>query len=242
MESEKGPIVTDAGPAATAHLVRRWALREGIGVLMVGVILFGAAGRLNWGMGWALLGVLAAWVAGTALVVIPRHPELLGERLKPQAGSKRWDMFILSAVGLLDMARYVVAGLDMRFGWTAGIGLPLQIGMAVPVALGHAMFVWAIGTNAFFASSVRIQSERQHRVVRGGPYAIVRHPAYLGSIVIQLAAPVMLGSLPALIPGVLSAAIFVVRTALEDRVLQAELAGYAEYARRVRWRLLPGVW
>jgi len=229
-------------PAETSRIVRRWALRESMGVLMVGVMLFWAAGRLDWGMGWALLGILVAWVGGTALAVIPRYPELLAERLKPKAGGKRWDTIILSVVGLLDMARYIVAGLDVRFGWTTGIGLPAQIVLAVIVAAGHALFVWAIGSNAFFASTVRIQSDRGQVVANGGPYAFVRHPAYLGSILIQLTAPLMLGSLPALIPGVLSAVVFIVRTALEDRTLQAELAGYREYAQKVRYRLLPGIW
>ena len=104
------------------------------------------------------------------------------------------------------------------------------------------MFVWATASNAFFSQIVRIQAERDHTVATGGPYRVVRHPGYTGAILCELAVPVLLASWPALIAGVVGAALLVLRTALEDRTLQAELAGYAEFARRVRYRLLPGIW
>jgi len=122
--------------------------------------------------------------------------------------------------------------------------LPLaaEIAALAVCALGYALFVWATASNTFFSQIVRIQSERGHTVVTGGPNRHLRHPAYAGAIPYELAAPILLASWWALIAGGLGALLLIVRTALEDRTLQAELPGYREYARRVRVRLLPGVW
>jgi len=139
-------------------------------------------------------------------------------------------------------ASWVVAGLDVRFGWTGPIPWAYHVGGLLLVVLGYALFLWAMVSNAFFAEGVRIQKERGHTVATGGPYRCVRHPGYAGSILAQVSAPVLLGSPWALILGLASAAFFGVRTYLEDKTLRKELPGYEEYARRVRYRLLPGVW
>jgi protein-S-isoprenylcysteine O-methyltransferase Ste14 len=110
------------------------------------------------------------------------------------------------------------------------------------VIAGYGLVVWATGVNAFFSQVVRIQSERGHAVISSGPYRYVRHPAYVGMSLVVLGAPIMLGSWWALIPGVISALLVIVRTKLEDQTLRAELPGYAEYAQRVRYRLIPGLW
>jgi len=99
-----------------------------------------------------------------------------------------------------------------------------------------------MAANIYFSTTVRIQDDRGHRVVSSGPYQFVRHPGYVGMILIYLGAPIMLGSWWALIPGGLNGVAFIVRTALEDRTLQNELSGYSDYAGRVPYRLLPGVW
>ena len=112
----------------------------------------------------------------------------------------------------------------------------------VGIDLSPRMVEWATGSNAFFSLTVRIQKERSHAVATGGPYRFVRHPSYAGGILFELAAPIMLGSWWALIPGGLNAILFVIRTALEDKTLQAELDGYQEYAQRTRYRVLPGIW
>jgi protein-S-isoprenylcysteine O-methyltransferase Ste14 len=226
----------------TRRGIVRWLRRESMGLLSLAVILFVSAGRLDWVMGWAFFGVMALWVAATALVLIPRNPELLLERLGPKKGGKSWDTAILGIYGLATMIRLILAGLDMRYGWTTGLSLPIQIAALVVTALAYALVVWATASNAFFSQVVRIQTERGHTVATGGPYRYVRHPSYVGIIIIELAAPFALGSAWALIPGVLAALLFVVRTALEDRTLQAELKGYDDYARQVRYRLMPGVW
>jgi protein-S-isoprenylcysteine O-methyltransferase Ste14 len=236
-----GTVADPTGPTTT-RIVARWIVRETVGVITTAAILFVSAGRWDWPAGWALVAILALWVIGTGAVTIPRHPDLLRERLGPRAGAKTWDMSIMSAVGLLTIARLVVAGLDARFGWSKDFPIPLQVAAGVVCTAGHALVVWATGANAYFSQIVRIQTERGHTVATGGPYRLVRHPAYVGGVLHEVAAPLLLGSWWALLAGGLNAVLFVVRTGLEDRTLRQELAGYPEYAERVRFRLLPGVW
>jgi len=223
--------------------VTRWLIREILGTLFTAAILFGTAGRLNWVMGWVVVGVYAIWTAATALTIIPTNPEMLAERTGPKKGTKGWDMVIMSVIGVAEMVKYVVAGLDMRWGWSPHIPLALQLaGVVVAVLAYDVILVWSMAANKFFSQTVRIQKERGHTVVTGGPYRYVRHPGYVGSILFEIATPLVLGSVWALIPGVLAALLTVVRTALEDKTLLEELGDYRDYAQRVRYRLLPGVW
>jgi protein-S-isoprenylcysteine O-methyltransferase Ste14 len=221
--------------------VVRWLRREVIGVLFVAATLFIPAGRWNWVWGWALVGIYAVWVSANALILIPRSPELLAERAQRKKGIKDWDV-LMSIVGILTLCKHIVAGLDVRYGWTVGIPLWLQIVTLIIAMSGYALGTWAMAANAFFSMMVRIQDDRGHTVVTGGPYQFVRHPGYVGVIAFELATPIMLGSLWALIAGLLAALLTVVRTALEDRTLSKELGGYTEYAQQTRYRLLPGVW
>ncbi|MFB0515908.1 MAG: isoprenylcysteine carboxylmethyltransferase family protein [Candidatus Neomarinimicrobiota bacterium] len=228
-------------PVPTLTIVR-WVVRECLGVALVGVILFLAAGRMDWVMGWALVAVTFVWVCANALVLIPRRSPLIAERLGPKKGAKTWDTVIMSIVGVVTIVRLVVAGLDLRFGWSTGIPFAIQIAALVIAVLGYALGVWATAVNAFFSQIVRIQEERGHTVVTNGPYRFVRHPGYVGTLLFELTVPVMLGSLWALAVGGLIVLLIVTRTALEDRTLLAELDGYSAYAERVRYRLLPAVW
>ena len=222
--------------------VTRWIVRETMGVVMLALMLFIAAGTVNWIAGWAMVIVMAGWVMATAIVVIPRYPELLAERVGPKKGAKTWDTALLSLYGVMMMIMWIVAGLDFRNSWSSGIGPAAQTGAMLIVVIAYALVVWATGTNAFFSQVVRIQTERGHTVVNSGPYRYVRHPAYVGMILVVLGAPLMLGSWWALIPGVLSALLVIVRTALEDKTLRAELPGYRAYVQRTHYRLIPGVW
>jgi protein-S-isoprenylcysteine O-methyltransferase Ste14 len=222
--------------------VTRWAVRETMGVVMLALLLFLTAGKLNWLAGWAMVIVIAGWVIATAIVVIPHRPELLAERTGPKKGAKTWDTVLLSLYGVAMMILWIVAGWDVRYSWSSGIGPVAQIAAMLIVVAGHALVVWATSVNAFFSQVVRIQTERGHTVVSDGPYQLVRHPAYSGAILLVLGAPIMLGSWWALIPGVICAVLMIVRTALEDKTLQAELPGYQEYTQRTRYHLLPGVW
>ena len=223
-------------------LIARYAIRETTGLVVMAIALFWSAGRIDWWAAWAALAVMAAWIIATAIVILRFNPSLLAERLGPRKGAKHWDIAIMSILGLTQLVRYIVAGLDQRYGWTGGIPFGAQFAALIICVLGYAVVVWATAANAFFSQVVRIQSERGQTVVTGGPYHYVRHPAYLGAILFELASPILLASWWALIPGVLGAILLTLRTALEDRTLQTELAGYTEYTRQVRRRLVPGVW
>ena len=148
--------------------------------------------------------------------------------------------------GLWALASYfalpLVAGLDVRFGWTQELRVGWHVAGAAVLAAGLGLGGWAMIANAYFSTAVRIQSERGHTVCRSGPYRFVRHPGYVGFILQSLGTPVLLGSLWALIPGITAAALMVIRTSLEDRTLQAELPGYPDYVQEVRYRLVPGIW
>ena len=222
-----------------------WIVQAALGLVGYGAILFLSAGRLDWVWGWVFLGLLAAVLISHVLILVPMNPELLAERSRGirQEGAKSWDKWIaFFAAGMGTMVTWIVAALDRRLEWSASAPLVLHIGGLIGSVLGWALFMWAMGANAFFSEAVRIQEERGHTVVTDGPYRYVRHPGYVGAILALLATPLLLGSLWALIPAGVAAIGYVVRTALEDGMLQEELDGYQEYAARVRYRLLPGVW
>jgi protein-S-isoprenylcysteine O-methyltransferase Ste14 len=223
-------------------LIARYAIRETMGIVIMGVALFWSAGRIDWWPAWASIAVMLAWITATAIVIFRLNPDLLAERLGPRKGAKPWDTAIMSVLGLTQLVRYVVAGLDQRYGWTGGFPFAAQIAALTVCVLGYALVVWATASNTFFSQIIRIQSERGHTVATGGPYHYVRHPAYVGAILYELAVPNLLASWWALIASGLNAVLLILRTALEDRTLQAELTGYDDYARQVRYRLLPGVW
>lgn len=224
------------------RLAARYAVREVMGLAVMAVALFWPAGTVAWWQAWAALAVMALWTAATAVIIFRFNPDLLLERLGPRRGEKRWDMTIVGVLGLVTLVRYILAGFDHRLGWTGPASPAVQWAALAVCSLGNALFVWATASNTFFSRIVRIQTERGHTAVTGGPYRFVRHPAYLGAIGYELAVAVLLGSWPAGVAGAVAAALLVLRTALEDRALRSELDGYADYACRVRYRLLPGVW
>jgi protein-S-isoprenylcysteine O-methyltransferase Ste14 len=136
----------------------------------------------------------------------------------------------------------VVAGLDAgRFGWSA-VPLPARLLAWLALAAAGTLIFWALATNTYLSRMARIQDDRGQVVVTAGPYRYVRHPMYLGVILLFLGMPVALGSWWALLPGIVIAALFVLRTAKEDPMLREELPGYTEYARHVGYRLVPGIW
>ncbi len=223
-------------------LIARYAIRETLGIVVMGVALFWSAGQIDWWPAWASTAVMLAWITATSIVIFRVNPDLLTERLGPRKGAKHWDTAIMSILGLTQLVRYIVAGLDQRYGWTGGVPLVAQIAALTVCILGYALVVWATASNAFFSQVVRIQFERGQAVATGGPYHYLRHPAYVGAILYELAVPVLLASWWALIVSGLNAILLILRTALEDRTLQAELTGYVEYALQVCHRLLPGIW
>jgi protein-S-isoprenylcysteine O-methyltransferase Ste14 len=221
----------------------RWLLRETLGNLFLIALLFGIVGRLNWWNGWALTVIYILWSVATIIFILPVNPKMLAERSRPQAGAKRWDLAMVSAMGIFVLAAYLIACLDVRLGWSRPVPFGLQLAGLVVAFLGNdILLVWSMVANAFFTAVIRIQTDREHTVATSGPYRFVRHPGYVAAILFYLATPLLLGSWWALIPAALSAVILVVRTALEDRTLQNELPGYKEYAGRVLYRLIPGIW
>ncbi len=222
---------------------KRWAVQMLIGTLVYGAILFLAAGRLNWIEGWAYLALNTLTQLISAFVLTSKNPDLLAERSGVGKGTKNWDQFLSVAVALIaPLLIMVTAGLNARFQpgsidnmtlWIFGIALAFLCQMFV---------VWAMASNPFFALTVRIQEERGHSVVHQGPYRLVRHPGYLGSILFSLLCPLVLGSTWVVLPALLSCILIVIRTRMEDATLQSELPGYREYSTQVHWRLFPGIW
>jgi protein-S-isoprenylcysteine O-methyltransferase Ste14 len=228
--------------ASTTRGVVRWLLQIAIFVLIFAVVLFLAAGSLAWPMAWVYVGLLVADKVVAALVLIPRHPTLLADRAQSE-GPRDLDRVLAATMALWGpVVTLVVAGLDFRLGWSSQMLVAIQWGAVIVAGLGSLLTIWAMASNRHFYGVLRIKREDGHEVATTGPYQIVRHPGYAGAILFQLATPLILGSLWALIPAVLAVSATIVRTALEDRTLQAELDGYKEYAQETRSRLVPGVW
>jgi protein-S-isoprenylcysteine O-methyltransferase Ste14 len=223
-------------------LVVLYFLDEILGIIAMAVALFWSAGRLDWWPAWAAIAVWLVTYAAMDITIFRYNPGLAAERLYPPRGAKTWDRTIMSLLRLSQLARYILAGLDQRHGWTGSFPLAVQIAALVLCFLGYALLVWAMASNHFFSQIVRIQSDRSHVVAAGGPYRYVRHPAYVGMILFELAISALFASWWALLAGGLCALLLILRTALEDLTLQDELAGYADYSHQVRFRLLPGIW
>ncbi len=233
---------TDVAPTAHGARVGRPGWREGAATFVYGAVLFGAAGTVRWPAGWAYLVVMAV-VLAVYFRVAARHPDLLAERAHPPRDAKRWDKPLVTLIAVIGpFAFIVVAGLDRRFRWTPVLPVWWKLAGLLVAGAGGMLTDWAVAFNGFFSALVRIQHDRNHYVVDGGPYRVVRHPGYLGSLVAMPAASVALGSRWALALAAAVAALIVVRTVLEDRTLQRELPGYSAYAQRVRFRLVPGLW
>ena len=222
------PLVTPSWSAVTQSLAF---------ILLLAAVLFGAAGTIDIAVFWGYIAVMAV-LSGVGLLLIDR--DLAQERMRPggRAPGTRF-LFII----LLLLAHWVVAGLDRgRLHWSDAVPLVLQWAGLVVVALSFSMIVWAMHVNRFFSSVARIQRERGHHVIEGGPYRWVRHPGYAATIVAALASGIALGSWLATAVGALGVPLILWRTVIEDRLLRAELSGYQDYARRVPQRLMPGVW
>jgi protein-S-isoprenylcysteine O-methyltransferase Ste14 len=223
-------------------LVILYILDQILGIVGMGVALFWSAGRIDWWPAWAAIAVWLACFTAMDIIILRFNPDLMAERLVPPKGAKTWDKAILSILRLTQLVRYILAGLDQRYGWTGGFPLAAQIAALMVCVLSYTLLTWAMASNTFFSQIVRIQSDRGHTVATVGPYRYVRHPAYVGMIMFELAMPTLLASWWAIIAGGLCAILLILRTALEDHTLLAELTGYTDYARQVRYRLLPGIW
>jgi protein-S-isoprenylcysteine O-methyltransferase Ste14 len=211
-------------------------------LLLVALVLFGSAGRLNIVAFWLYLAVIAtASIAGYILAWVGLiDPTLSQERMRP-GGHRPGTRLILAAV--VPLVHWAIAGLDRgRFHWSDTVPVWLKIVALLLFVNGCATVLWAMQANRFFSSVVRLQTDRGHRLVDDGPYGFVRHPGYAGGIMLCLASGVALGSWLATAVGMLAVPLLLWRTIGEDRFLCANLAGYRDYAERVRFRLVPGLW
>jgi protein-S-isoprenylcysteine O-methyltransferase Ste14 len=208
-------------------------------VVLFAVLLFVSSGQIAWLWAWIYLCTYVLIIIINAFIL---PADLIEERGKSKENVKKWDKVIMTlnifpALGIL-----VVAGLDYRFGWSSGIADWIHVSALILMILGQALFSWSMISNHFFSTAVRLQFDRSHQVATSGPYKYVRHPGYVGFIILNLATPLILGSLWALIPGAILTILFLIRTALEDKTLRNELEGYKEYAQKVPYRLIPGIW
>ncbi len=220
-----------------------WALRLTLSTLFFGALLFVTAGTAAWPAAWAYLALVTASLVAYSLILLRLHPDLIQERTKPPADAKQWDKPLVAAIGGIgSLVLLAACGFDRRFGWSEPMPAWLNPAGLLLVAAGHALTNFAVAANRFFSAFVRIQRDRGHTVVDSGPYRAVRHPGYLGSILHMFGTGLALGSWWAVDVAVVLSVLVAVRTAFEDRTLRAELEGYAGYASRVRFRLLPGIW
>ncbi len=204
--------------------------------------LFVPAGTWRWPRGWIYFGFVVGSSIIAGLYLNRANPEVIVARMNRHEGTKPWDRILLSFFFPTVLAIPVVSALDDgRFHWSELPTWAILLGYAL-MLVGLVGMTWAESVNKFFEVTVRIQSDRGHHVIDRGPYALLRHPGYAFGSLYMLGTPPALGSAWGLIPAVLVLLILVLRTSWEDRTLQAELPGYREYARRVRHRLLPGVW
>ena len=227
-------------------VVTRGVLQRGVQVLVIllfyGAILFISAGRIDWLAAWIYLGIYAGTVVTNMTIILPRNPQFIAERGRVKEDAKGWDKQVTSIAGVFMIGGLVVPGLDLRFGWSPQFALTAQMAGFFVLALGYALFSWAMLSNEYFETKVRIQKDRGQTVATSGPYRYVRHPGYVGLILQLLATPIALGSWWGVVPAFCATGMFIVRTALEDKTLKEELDGYRDYAERVRYRLVPGLW
>jgi protein-S-isoprenylcysteine O-methyltransferase Ste14 len=206
------------------------------------VVLFAAAGTVTWLRAWGYIGLFVSIIVCMGIVLTRVNPELIGHRGRITPGTKRFDkiFYAIFLPGFYSML--ATAGVDaVRFNWSfmpdslavAGIGMGLA---------GFCVILSAMAVNAHFESTVRIQDDRGHNVCTRGLYQYVRHPGYVGMILMYTGIPLFLGSWWALVPVFILVVLVIIRTAMEDLTLQKELPGYTEYTRMTRFRLLPHVW
>ncbi|HVB80439.1 MAG TPA: isoprenylcysteine carboxylmethyltransferase family protein [Candidatus Binataceae bacterium] len=226
-------------PASSSFASSRlfWILQSCGFCALIGLLLFGCAGRLDIAFFWAyLLVCLACFTVATCVI----EPELFQERIRPGGQPLKVRYYALL---LPPMAHWCIAGLDVgRFHWSDSVAPALQIVALAIFASALALITWAMRTNRFFSSIIRLQEDRGHQLVTGGPYRWVRHPGYIAGLMFCLSSGIALGSWLSLLPAVVCVPLLLNRTIAEDRFLKSNLKGYSAYADTVRYRLVPGIW
>lgn len=200
------------------------------------------AGRWDYWQGWVFSAVMVMIIA-ISLVLFRDKLDLAQERMHPGRGVKWWDKIIFAGFSLFTLLAWVVGVLDTgRFGWSSEFPVWGYLLSYLVFFFSVFMFTWSMMANKWFSSVMRIQKDRGQQVCQEGPYRYMRHPGYVGGILLALSMGLVFGSYRSLIPGLIATVFLIVRTYLEDRTLQMELPGYLEYTKKVRYRLIPGVW
>ncbi len=224
--------------------LRQWIRLVAV-YLFIPLVLLVCGGDLGWWQAWGYSLLIVAAGPGGRIWAERRHPGLMAERqnMEKAQSAKAWDKVLAPLMALsLSFPLVIVAGLDHRFAWSPASPLWLIMPGFILIVLGYAFAAWALAENRFFSSVVRIQIDRGHVVCDTGPYRFVRHPGYAGNLLALPGMVLALSSMWTLIPAAVALIITVIRTALEDRTLQDELPGYRDYAQRVRYRLIPGIY
>jgi protein-S-isoprenylcysteine O-methyltransferase Ste14 len=243
---EEGPRAGNNASPVTAYKPKSYrpatAIKAALALVAFLSVIFLLAGRLDYRQGW-LFGIVNAVIIALLLILVPELPDLMKSRAKPAPATKWWDRFFWMLFGPLNLAVVVVASLDGgRFHWTNDLPFFVSL-LAVPVyAVAGGLHFWAIRANAFYSSTVSIQGQSGQTVVEDGPYRYIRHPGYTGIMAMMGSIPLLLGSVWGLAPAAGVLLLVFARTVLEDLALIKELPGYLDYARRVRYRLIPGLW
>mgnify|MGYP000893694758 CR=1 FL=1 len=226
----------------TSLILLAWFIRMAIFLVVSSAILFLIAGDWQWSGGWWYLGLQIVNIILKGFLLIAATPELQERRKKPGEGTQKWDKVLSPLMAFSTLIISLVAALGYRLAGQWEVSLWLRI-LAVAVATGgYLLTIWSMRRNAFFEGSVRLQSDFDHQVVSDGPYRFVRHPGYLGVTLYNVVLPLVMESVWGFIGVVFYFIVLIWRTALEDRFLRENLPGYADYAKKTRWRLFPGCW
>jgi protein-S-isoprenylcysteine O-methyltransferase Ste14 len=224
-------------------MIAKLLLQNLIWIAGMGALLFVPAGTLHWPAAWVYLGTVAILGLSCGLWLAKTDPALLAERMHPmmQKDQPAADKKFMLVFGLVALLWFVAIGLDKRLH-ASNIAVPVQtLGLAM-LLVSTGFVMWVMRENSFASPVVKLQTERGHRVVSSGPYAFVRHPMYSGSVLFFVGAPLLLGSWWGVAMSPLFSVLFAIRARIEERALIAGLPGYADYTKRVRFRLLPGLW
>jgi protein-S-isoprenylcysteine O-methyltransferase Ste14 len=224
-------------------MIAKLLLQNLIWIVAMGALLFVPAGTLHWPAAWAFLSSMAILGISAGLWLAKTDPALLAERMRPmmQSDQPLADKKFMLAFGFVALIWFLAIGLDARYH-ASDVPLELQaLGLAM-LLCSTGFILWVMRENSFAAPVIKLQTERGHRVVSTGPYAWVRHPMYSGSVLFFVGAPLLLGSWWGVAMSPLFAVLFAIRAGIEERALIAGLPDYADYAARVRYRLVPGLW